>query len=96
VPVRLARDANVSGDVLLDRGEPLPAGATILREDDDEGLQFVGLVAGKAEVDGAPRPYYVFAGVDRIRELLAVPQVHPRDFVPKYRTDDITVLKPGK
>lgn len=95
VRVRLAREPGVAGDVLLDPGESLPVGATILREHDDEGLEFVGLIAGKAQVDGA-NAFYVFAGVDRVRELLAVPQVHPRDLVPKYRTDDISVMKPAK
>ena len=96
VPVRLARDPGITGDVLHDPGQPLPVGATILRQHPDNGLEFVGLVAGKAEVEGRPQPYYVFAGVDRIREMLAVPELHPRDLSPKYRTDDISVLKPVK
>jgi hypothetical protein len=36
----------------------------------------------------------VFAGVDRVRELLAVPQQYPVDLVPKYRPDDIQTFKP--
>lgn len=95
VRVQLARDPGVDGDVLVDPGEALPAGATVLRQDADIGLQFVGLIAGKALPD-ASRHYYVFAGPDRIRELLAVPQLHPRDLAPKYRTDDISVMKPVK
>lgn len=96
VRVHLAKEPGVEGDALLDPGEPLPVGAAVLRQHADAGLQFVGLVAGLAQVrdGGAERNYYVFAGVDRIREMLAVPAVHPRDAAPKYRTDDISVMKP--
>lgn len=95
VPVRLARAAGVQGDVLEHPGRDLPPGATVLLPTRDDGLLFVGLVAGKATVDGdgGARDYYVFAGVDRIRELLAVPRGET-DMVPKYRTDGISVLKP--
>lgn len=98
VAVQLARDPGVDADVLQDPGVALPAGATVLRKHEDAGLQFVGLIAGKALVSGSggEREYYVFAGVDRIRELLAIPQAHPRDEAPKYRTDDISVMKPVK
>lgn len=97
VPVQLADDPGVAGDVLRIPAGGLPAGACILRTGgEDEPVQFVGLVAGKATVDGPQgrREYYVFAGVDRIRELLAVPVQHPADLAPRYRPDDITVLKP--
>jgi hypothetical protein len=96
VPVQLATDPGVAGDVLRAPPRELPAGACILRQGTDASVQFVGLVAGKATVEG-PRgsvDYYVYAGVDRIRELLAVPQQHPADLAPRYRPDDITVLKP--
>ena len=84
------------GDLLQPPGRDLPAGATVLVRTRDDGLQFLGLIAGKAIVEGGgdPREYYVFAGVDRVREMLAVPEVYPTDMVPKYRTDDISILKP--
>jgi hypothetical protein len=96
VPVRLARSPDVEGDVLQHPGRDLPPGATVLAQTRDDGLLFVGLIAGKATVEGGDGAgeYYVFAGVDRIREMLAVPQVYPTDMVPKYRTDGISVMKP--
>jgi hypothetical protein len=97
VAVQLARDPGVTGDVLRHPGRELPVGAAVFA-DSDEGLLFVGLVAGKAEVteQDAARHYFVFAGVDRIREMLATPIPYPTDLVPKYRTDDISVMKPAK
>jgi hypothetical protein len=95
VAVQLARAPGVSGDVLEAPGEPVPAGAAVLRA--SEGAwQFVGLVAGTATIEGPQgrSDYVVFAGVDRVRELLAVPREHPVDVEPRFRTDDITVDKP--
>ncbi|MFY9340906.1 MAG: hypothetical protein WAT39_00360, partial [Planctomycetota bacterium] len=62
----------------------------------DGAWLFAGLVAGRATVTGgaAAGDYYVFAGVDRVREMLAVPARHPVDLQPRYRTDDIRLLKP--
>lgn len=96
IPVRLAAGPGIEGDVLEAPAQPLPAGATILMETREGTVQFVGLVAGRAHLEGAPGAgdYYVFAGVDRIREMLAVPQQYPRDLQPRYRPDDITVWKP--
>jgi hypothetical protein len=53
-------------------------------------------VAGKASFDGAPGAgsFYVYAGVNRIREMLAVPEVYPTEYETKFRLDDITVRKP--
>lgn len=92
VTVTLARDDGVEGDVLRDPGTALPAGAAVLRRSDMDGVEFVGLVAGKATTGG--KNYYVFAGVDRVREMLAVPERHPVDLQPKYRPDGISVMKP--
>lgn len=95
--VQLAHAADAEGDLLQPPGVALPAGAAVLVQTRDDGLQFLGLIAGKAVVDGGgdgTREYYVYAGVDRIRELLAIPQTYPTDLVPKYRTDDISVMKP--
>jgi hypothetical protein len=98
VVVTLARADGVAGDVLRDPGEPLPTGATVLCRGGDGGWLFAGLVAGTATVTGAPAAgrWFVFAGVDRVRELLAVPVPHPPVRVPKYRLDDIVVDKPAK
>lgn len=92
VAVTLARDGGVAGDVLNDPGTALPAGAAVLRRSNDEGMEFVGLIAGHAATAG--RGYYVFAGVDRVREMLAIPERHPVDLQPKYRPDGISVMKP--
>ncbi len=96
VGARLATAAGITGDVLDDPGEPLPAGATVLcRSRVDEVWLFAGLIAGRATLEGpGGGSYYVVAGPDRVRELLAVPRQHPVDLRPKYRTDDISVLEP--
>ncbi len=95
IDVQLARDEGVSGDVLADPGQDIPAGAGVFAEV-DEKLRFVGLVSGRATVQGdnGVRAYYTFAGVDRVRELLAVPSRWPVDYEPRFRPDGINVLKP--
>lgn len=93
VSVQLSTDSDASGDVLVGDGLNLPAGATVLRVVDD-GYEFVGLIAGRATLQG--RSYYVFAGMDRVREMLAVPQEYPARTEPKFRPDDIVVDKPVK
>jgi hypothetical protein len=91
----LARDEGVSGDVLLDPGQDIPAGAGVFA-DLDGTLRFVGLVSGRATVqsDNGVRAYYTYAGIDRVRELLAVPSRWPVDYEPHFRPDGINVLKP--
>jgi len=96
VAVRLAQNPATEGDALEHPGQELPPGACLLRLGPDQAVQFVGLVSGKATELDSGRQYYVFAGVDRLRELLAVPSLHPQDLAPKYRPDDITVMKPVK
>ncbi|MCA8951555.1 MAG: hypothetical protein KDE27_18760 [Planctomycetes bacterium] len=93
VAVELARDERIEGDVLAHPGEDLPPGAAICVRNKD-GVQFVGLVAGAATLEGDGRRFYVYAGVDRVREMLAVPEKYPVDYEPKYRPDGISVLKP--
>lgn len=98
VDVELANGDGVRGDVLADPGTPLPAGATVLCRGTgtDDVWLFAGLIAGRAtrsEPTG-DHTYYVFAGVDRLRELIARPTPHTVDMRPKYRTDDISVMKP--
>ncbi len=93
--VHMVRTDGISGDVLADPGEPLPAGAVLLCRGEGMWL-FAGLIAGRATLAGTAADdaiYYVFAGVDRIRELLATPTRHPVDMEPKYRLDDISVMK---
>ena len=96
VPVALARGDGLDGDLLHDPGTELPAGATVLCRGPKGEALFAGLITGHATVESGPASgsYYVFAGVDRVRELLAVPSDHPIDEAPVYRTDDITVMKP--
>jgi hypothetical protein len=97
VAVQLAKGDTIEGDLLEHPGHELPPGAAVLRTGPDGGVQFVGLIAGKATVSGAGSgEYFVYAGVDRIREMLALPAPHPLDLTPKYRPDDITVMKPVK
>ncbi|GEM_PF-3001010 len=94
--VELAVGDGLAGDLLADPGVELPGGATVLCRGPAGEALFVGLVAGTATVDAGPAEgrYYVFAGVDRVRELLAVPHDFPVDMVPKYRNDGISVMKP--
>jgi len=100
VSVRLASTTTagaIRGDVLADPGVALPAGATVLCEkDDDDGWLFAGMIAGAAVDEATGERFYVYAGVDRLREMMAIPTPHPQDFEPKYRADDIPVQKPVK
>ena len=93
----LATGDGLAGDLLLDPGVELPGGATLLCRGPKQESLFVGLIAGTAEVDRGPTSgrYYVFAGVDRVREMLAIPTDYPVDMVPKFRPDGITVLEPA-
>lgn len=93
VRVALAVAEGVRGDVLAAPDEPLPTGATVLRRAEDGKLHFAGLIAARATVEGGARDgtYYVFAGLDRVRELMATPERHPVDITPKFRADDIRV-----
>ena len=97
VPVKLSTDPDAQGDLLVADGPVLPAGAGVFCKTDD-GLRFVGLVAGKATLEGpgGARSFYVFAGMDRVREMLAIPKEHPRRTEPKFRYDDIIVDRPVK
>lgn len=97
VGVQLAAGDGLGGDLLADPGVELPAGATLFARGPDGRPLFAGLIAGRATVRGgaAAGRYYVIAGVDRVRELLAIPRHFPVDLQPKYRTDDISVLRPG-
>lgn len=96
IRVDLAAGEGLAGDLLRDPGVPVPGGATLLCRGPKGEAMFAGLIAGIATVDKGPTQgrYYVFAGVDRVRELLAVPHTWPIDVAPKYRNDDISVMKP--
>ncbi|GAB4151928.1 MAG: hypothetical protein Fur0037_20670 [Planctomycetota bacterium] len=95
-PVRLAAGPHIAGDLLEDTSVPLPAGAAVFRVA-DSGLLFCGLIAARATVqgEGAGRSYYVLAGLDRIRELLARPaRALPEQ--PVYRPDGLVATRPGR
>ena len=96
VAVELARREGIDGDILRDPGVELPGGATLLCRGPRGEALFAGLIAGRATVESGPSKgrYYVVAGVDRMRELLAIPERFPRDLAPKYRADGISVMKP--
>jgi hypothetical protein len=97
VPVRLATRAGITGDVLEATSTELPAGSAVFAQL-DQGLRFCGLIAGKAKVagPGGQHEYYVFAGVDRVRELLAVPEPFPQAPTYRHRPDGITVTRPDR
>ena len=94
VPVPLARGEGIAGDLLEPPPRRLPIGTPIF-VDDEYGYLFVGLVAGEIELEdgGAVKRYAAFTGVNRMRELLATPRVHPEAPTVKHRPDDITVVK---
>lgn len=92
VPVSLAQEPQVEGDVLEWPGNPLPPGAPVFVVDEDERLQFLGLVTGELTLPGE-RKLVTFGGTDRMREALAVPIAHPRFPRVHYRPDDIAVIK---
>jgi hypothetical protein len=91
IPVTLAADPRLEGDVLAWPGRPLPAGTPLFELSDPERPRFVGLVTGELLL-GESR-YLTFAGVDRMREALNVPVAYPRAPRVKYRPDDIAVIK---
>ena len=64
--------------------------------DDVNVWLFAGLTAGAAVDEASGERFYVYAGVDRLREMLAIPTPHPQDYEPKYRPDDVPVRKPVK
>ncbi len=94
VDVTLATGEGVQGDVLADPGRTLPPGAALFVREAGQ-LLFVGLVAGVATVEGNGdnKRYYPYAGIDRLRELLAVPELHPSDTATRFRPDDISVTR---
>ena len=85
----------LAGNLLDAYGSPLPPGAAILTYDEDGDYLFAGLVSGKATLEGpgGRQELFAFAGVDRIREMLLVPQRYPVDERAVYRPDDITVIQ---
>jgi hypothetical protein len=71
-------------------GRDLPAGTGVFVRD-DEGLAFVGLIAGRVDAGGAR--YLVHTGTTALREALltAKPHREPRRVV--HRPDDMTIEK---
>jgi hypothetical protein len=91
VPVKLASSESMEGDILEDPGQPLPPGAGLFVRDDMEKLLFVGLVS--AEIKIGTDKYVAFAGTDRMREALLIPQLYPVVPEPKYRPDGISIVR---
>lgn len=91
IPVTLAFDDRVEGDVLTWPGRPLPPGAPVCIPDGDRWL-LVGLVAGQATLSDGTK-FIVFAGCDRQREALAVPRPYPEVRTLRHRPDDIHFVK---
>lgn len=93
VAVRKASREFVTGDVLDDPGVSLPLGTPLFRTADDGTRCFAGLVAGSAAIErgGRTERYVVFAGIDRLRELLLQPEPHPRVLEVDFRPDGIRV-----
>jgi hypothetical protein len=85
----------ISGDVLADPGADVPAGASLFARTEDQ-LLFVGLVSARATLHDqhGERRCYTFAGFDRVRELVAVPEVWPTDWRARFRPDGIIVREP--
>jgi len=94
VPVQLALISGIEGDVLEWPGRSFPAGTGIFALQ-DEALRFVGLIAGEATLttDTGEQKFLVYAGTDRLREALAVPERYPTKRTVKHRPDDITITK---
>ena len=102
MPVQLANDPDVQGDVLVwpanavaEVGQELPVGTAILTPV-DELWHFVGLVSATLEYSpptGPSRRFLAFAGLDRLRESWLIPERYPYDVKIIHRSDDITVIK---
>ena len=92
-----AEAEGLEGDILRKPRRPLPAGAPILVDGNEDGLRLAGLVRGTAQWtpgDGRePEELVVFAGPDRLREALAVPRQIEGRPTPIYRPDDIDLLR---
>lgn len=97
VPVRLATDPRVEGDVLDWPGRTLPRGAGIFRVvPATGGLEFAGLADGLAELtDGAGTTRFLtFTGPARMRELLALPAPLFPEREVRFRPDGVIVERP--
>lgn len=93
IPVQFADNPAIEGNILAWPGQALPAGtAVFVRE--DESLKLVGLVSGMVTIEGGlPARYLTLAGTDQLREMLAVPRLHPPASKIMYRPDGINVIK---
>ena len=92
--VERAAGMGAMGDLVDAGGAELPAGAAILL-DSDEGYRFVGLVTARAELttEGSTRTYHAYAGLDRLRELAAVPTPHPVNTTWDHRPDGVLIQR---
>lgn len=94
VPVARAAGMGATGDLVDADGTELPAGAAILLEG-NEGYRFVGLVTARAELtqEGSTRTFHAYAGLDRLRELAAVPVPHPVNTTWDHRPDGVLIKR---
>ena len=94
LPLRLWRGDGVAGSLLEWPGRPLPAGTPVFTPIDGR-YHLVGLVAGKATIDsgGQQRELLVYAGMDRLREMLHAPTVYPPPKEVIFRPDDIWTIE---
>jgi len=94
VAVERAVGMGATGDLVDTRGTALPAGAAVLLDSDD-GYRFVGLVTARAELttDGSSRTFHAYAGLDRLRELAAVPVPHPVNTTWDHRPDGVLIRR---
>lgn len=93
--LRLSTSPGVGGDVLDWPGRRLPVGTPLFVREDG-ALLLAGLVAAEAKLadrDGDDRRFVVFAGADRLREMLLEPVPHPAPRRIKHRPDGISVIK---
>lgn len=90
VDLQRVREPGIEGDVVAWPGRDLPAGTGVFVRD-DEGLAFVGMIAGRIETGGSR--YLVHTGTTAMREALLTAKPHAEPRLLKHRPDDITVDK---
>lgn len=91
VPVQLAGQGQIDGEVLADPGRSLPPGTGIFVRAPDGDLLFAGLVS--AELRLGSQRLIAFAGPNRLRETLLTPELFPMPPSPKHRPDGISIVK---
>lgn len=90
VPVRLAQNSSIEGDVIEWPGRDLAVGTGVFVRQQGQ-LMCAGMVAANLELQGTR--YIALAGSSSIRSLLATPRPYPAREQIKFRGDDISVIK---